>query len=169
MVHVPAVTSATELPFVPPVVQTAGVVLVNETASPLDAVAVTASGESASVFFVSDRNVIVLASFDTVKLRFTGVAAAYTELPVCSARTVHVPASSSTIEEPLGPVAVQTADVVVVKLTANPLDDVALTVTGDWSMVRADKVANVIDCVALVTVKVRARLGAGAQVASPDC
>lgn len=169
MVHVPAATSVTELPFAPPVVQTVGVVLVNETTSPLDAVAVTATGDSAKVFLVIDGNVIVLASFDTVKFRFTGVAAAYTLLPACSARTVHVPASSSAIEEPFGPVAEQTAGVVVVKVTTNPLDEVALTLTGDWSIVRADKAANVIDCVALVTVKVRARSVAGAHVASPAC
>ena len=76
MVHVPAVTSVIVLPLVPPVAQTVGVVLENETARPLDAVADTVTGDSTKVFFVIVANVIVLASLVTVKLRVTEAAAA---------------------------------------------------------------------------------------------
>jgi hypothetical protein len=53
-------------------------------------------------------------------------------LPSWLAWTVHVPDLSNVM---LDPVAVQTDGVVVVKLTVSPDDDVALTLTGDWTIV----------------------------------
>ena len=60
--------------------------------------------------------------------RFTGLADRYTESPGCSARTVHLPASSSVI---VVPSTVHTVGVVVVNVTGSPDDAVALTTTGD--------------------------------------
>ncbi len=58
-VHVPAETSVIVAPFVPPAVQTSGVVVVNVTVSPDDAVATAVTGESARVTSGSALNVIV--------------------------------------------------------------------------------------------------------------
>src|SRR4029079_11481797 len=96
-----------ELPRVPPVVQTPGVVDVNVTGSPLFAVAVAVNGDCAKVFVLIDGNVIGLATLETVMLLLTGGAAKKSALPACSARTVHVPALRRTIVEPLGPCDVQ--------------------------------------------------------------
>ena len=64
--------------------------------------------------------------------------------PAWSARTVHVPAPTSVIVWPLVPLEVQTAMVVVEKETGSPDDAVALTVTGDCSIVRFGGAPNVI-------------------------
>ena len=63
-------------PFAPPAVHTAGVVVVNTTASPDDAVAATVSGDSARVAAGRVANVIVWSARTTVKLCATGGAAA---------------------------------------------------------------------------------------------
>ena len=51
-------------------------------------------------------------AFPTVKLRLTGVAGRYATFPTWSARTVHVPAPTIVIVEPLAPLDVHTAVVV---------------------------------------------------------
>ena len=55
----PVLTNVIELPFTPPAVHTAGVVVENPTVRPDDAVAVTTSGDWASVASASAANVIV--------------------------------------------------------------------------------------------------------------
>ena len=56
-------------------------------------------------------------------------------LPVWLAWTVHVPAFSKVMLDPLAPPAMQTPGVVVVKLTVNPDEDDALTLSGDCAIV----------------------------------
>ena len=58
-VHVPRATSVIVAPFVPPAVHTAGVVVVNVTARPDDAVAPTVTGDCGMVRSASAPNVIV--------------------------------------------------------------------------------------------------------------
>ena len=74
-VHVPALTSEIVAPFVPPVVHTEGVVDVNDTVSPDEAVADTVTGDCTMVLFASVPNEIVCAFFDTTKLCGTAGAA----------------------------------------------------------------------------------------------
>ena len=52
---------------------------------------------------------------------------------------------------PLVPPAVHTAGVVVVKLTANPDEEVAVTVTGDCASVLLASIPKLIVCEAFVT------------------
>ena len=73
--HVPAFRSVTVAPFVPPVLHTAGVVLVNVTARCDDAVAATVIGAWGRVTPAGAANVIVCASFVTAKLRAADGAA----------------------------------------------------------------------------------------------
>ena len=87
--HRPASSSVIVAPSVPPAVHTSGVVVVNVTDRPLDAVAVTVIGLASSVVAPMAGNVMVLASFVTVKFRLTALAERYAESPGCSARTVH--------------------------------------------------------------------------------
>ena len=65
-------------------------------------------------------------------------------LPAWLATTVQVPAATRVIVAPFVPPEVHTEGVVVVKLTVNPDEAVALTVTGDWARVLLDSDANVI-------------------------
>ena len=65
----------------PLTVHTAGVDVVNVTGRPLDEVAAAITGVCASVLPLIPGNVIVLASFDTVKLRLTDGAALYAAVP----------------------------------------------------------------------------------------
>ena len=60
------------------------------------------------------------------------------------------------------PLTVHTEDVVVLKVTGNPDDEVALTVTGDWANLLLANAPKVIVCVAFDTVKPRVTLGAAA-------
>jgi hypothetical protein len=57
---------------------------------------------------------------------------------------VHLPVLTKVIVAPFVPLEVQTRDVVVVKVTANPDDEEALTVTGDCASVLLTSVPNVI-------------------------
>jgi hypothetical protein len=102
-----------------------------------------------------------------LKLCITGGAAAKIAFPAWSALTVHVPLEMGVIVAPWVPLDVQTAGVVVVKVTANPIDDVALTVSGPWSSSRSSIGGKVIVCEPLVTVKLWATGGAAAKTASP--
>ena len=72
--QVPAPSRVIGDPFTPPGVHTAGVVVVNVTASPDDAFAVTFTGDCSMVLFVTALNVIVCVGFTTAKLRDTAVA-----------------------------------------------------------------------------------------------
>jgi hypothetical protein len=78
-------------------------------------------------------NVIVCASGAAVTWneRATGLAAANVPLPDCDAVIVHVPAETSVTDEP---VTVQTALVELVKDTPSPLDELAVSETGPWSI-----------------------------------
>jgi hypothetical protein len=73
-VHVPGASNVIVSPFVPPAVQTVGVLVLNVTGNPDVAVALTVTGESASVLFARVAKVIVCATFVTVKLRLTAGA-----------------------------------------------------------------------------------------------
>ena len=55
---------------------------------------------------------------------------------------MHVPGPTNVIDEPLSPATVHTSGVVVVKVTSRPDVAVALTITGDWSMVLAPMAGN---------------------------
>ncbi len=68
---------------------------------------------------------------------------------------------------PFVPLAVHTAGVVVVKVTARPDDAVAPTVTGDCETVRAPSGPKAIDCAARVTVKLRVTGAAAFTVSLP--
>ena len=160
-VHVPGASNVIVLPFVPPAVQTTGVLVLNVTGNPDVAVALTVTGESASVLFASAAKVIVCATFDTVKLRVTAGAALYTESPDWVARTVHVPGPRSVIVAPLVPPLVQIEGVVELKSTVRPDDAVATTITGDCAIVLAASAANEIVWFAFDTVKLRLTAGAG--------
>ena len=74
-VQVPVLTKMIVAPFVPPEVQTKGVVVLKLTARPDDAVALTVTGDCASVLLVSATKVTVWLAFDTLKLRLTNGAA----------------------------------------------------------------------------------------------
>ena len=71
----PAFSRVTTAPLVPPVLHTAGVVLVNVTARCDDAVAATVTGPCGSTTLAGGPNVIVWATFVTAKLRVTDGAA----------------------------------------------------------------------------------------------
>ena len=74
--HEPVVSSVIVAPFEPPDVQTAGVVVVNATWSPEDAVAVTVTGDWISVLLPGLVKVIVWLARETVKdTVFCGAAA----------------------------------------------------------------------------------------------
>ena len=88
-----------------------------------------------------------------MKLWVTTGAAVYTVVAGLLARTVHVPVLSRVIVDPLVPLAVQRAGVVVVNVTGKPDDVVAFTVTGDCASVLAASAGNVIVCAAFEMVK----------------
>jgi hypothetical protein len=73
-VHVPVARNVMVEPFEPLEVQTVGVVVVNDTGRPEDAVADATNGDCANVLFDSLLKVIVCDTFVTVKLRLTGWA-----------------------------------------------------------------------------------------------
>jgi hypothetical protein len=64
--HVPAASSVMTEPFVPPEVQTAGVVVVNVTVRPEDAVAFTVIGDCDNLTLLSPPKVIVCEPLPTV-------------------------------------------------------------------------------------------------------
>ncbi len=80
---VPAANNAIVAPFVPPAVQTVGVVVVNVTASPDDAVALTVTGDCASVWAVNAVKLMFCATGAglTVTDCWTCAAVAYTVFP----------------------------------------------------------------------------------------
>ena len=82
-------------------------------------------------------------------------------LPAWLACTVHFPALCKVMVCPLVPREVHTADVVVVKVTVNPDEAVALTVTGDCANVLLARVPKVIVWEAFDTVKLRLTAVAG--------
>ena len=86
---------------------------------------------------------MVSTTRDTAKLRLSGGAGARVASP-SSARTVQVPSARSVIVEPSVPPAAHTAGVVLVKETGRPDEAVALTVTGDCSIVFAEIVGKVM-------------------------
>ena len=167
--HLPAASSVIVPPSAPPAVHTSGVVVVNVTGNPLEAVAVAVTGLSASVVLPMVGNVMVWVTFLTVKLRLTALADRYTESPGCSARTVHLPAASSVIVPPSVPPAVHTSGVVVVNVTGNPLEAVAVAVTGLSASVVVPMAGNVIVLARLVTVKLRLTALADRYTESPGC
>ena len=124
-------------PLVPPAVHTAGVVVAKLTARPDDAVPVTVTGDCVEVCVPGAANVIVCAALVTAKLRVTAGAGLNAVLPAWFATTVQVPVVTRVMLAPLVPPAVQTAAVVVVKVTGSPDDAVAVTATGDCARVRA--------------------------------
>src|SRR3954468_16557107 len=138
MVQVPTLMSLTVVPLT---VHTEDVVVLKLTGNPDDETALTVTGDWASRLLASAANVIVCVAFDTVKLRLTLGAVAYVAFPPWEATTVQVPALTS---ETVVALTVHTDEVVVVKVTGNPDDDVALTVTGDWTMVLLASAANVM-------------------------
>jgi hypothetical protein len=88
--------------------------------------------------------------------------------PPWLATTVHVPAASKVMVDPLVPPAVHTVGVVVVKVTARPEVAVALRVNGDWTNVALAGLAKVIVCAVVpVTLKLWLTAGAGAKVVLP--
>ena len=76
--------------------------------------------------------------------------------------TRHVPVRSRLIVAPFAPPGVHTAAVDVVKVTGNPDEAVADSVTGDWLMFAVGGWANAIVWLACVTLKVRVIDGAEA-------
>ena len=85
----------------------------------------------------------------------------YTVLPTWLAVTVHVPGANRAIMAPLVPLALHTVGVVVVKVTGNADDAVAVTVIGDCASVFAVWAAKVIVWAAFETVKLWLTVGAG--------
>ena len=65
-------------------------------------------------------------------------------MPAWSALTEHVPAPTRVIVLPFVPPDVQTAEVVVENETGRPDDAVAVTITGDWTIVLFAKLAKVM-------------------------
>jgi hypothetical protein len=118
-------------PFAPPGVQTPGVVVRKLTGKPEEAVALTVTGDWGKVLFASGAKLIVCVALVTAKLRYTGGAGRYLALPTWSAATLQVPAARNVSVAPLAPPELQTRGVLVAKLTANPEDAVAMTMTGD--------------------------------------
>ena len=138
MVQVPAATSVTVVPLT---VHTAVVVDENVTASPDVVVALTVNAAVPYVLPPNAAKAIVCATFATMKLWSTLVAAAYVALPGCDARIVQVPAPPMVTVAPL---TVQMVGVVVAKLTASPDEAVALTAKGAAPKVLPASAANVI-------------------------
>ncbi len=101
-VHVPAATNEIVAPFVPPAVQTAGVIAVIVTTRPDDAVALIVTGGPSGTFGVAPK-VTVCWALVTVRLCRTGGAALKAMLPAWSAWTVHVPGASTVIVAPRVP------------------------------------------------------------------
>ena len=140
---------------------TAGVVVVNETGSPDDAVAVTVNGDCNALRAASEPNEMLCGARVTLKLRTTDAAALNVSSPAWSAWTVHVPTAISVIVAPFAPPAVHTAGVVVVNVTASSEVDVAVTVTGDCVSDLSASVPNVIVCELFDTPKLCDTSGAG--------
>ena len=88
-------------------------------------------------------------------------------MPPWSALIVHVPAATSVIELPSGPPEVQTAVVVLVNVTGNPLEDVAATTTGVSANVFFGGAANVIVLASFETASSRLTGLAGQAVQLP--
>src|SRR3954451_16268186 len=114
----------------------------------------------------------------TWNMRVTSAAAAYGESPPCNAVTEHVTAAKSDTPEPE---AVQTAGVETARLTASPLEALALRFTGPPSIRLSTGCWNVIVCAVgvsaggagaggvIVTANDLETDGAAAYVASPPC
>ena len=86
--------------------------------------------------------------------------------PGCVAVMVHEPGVSNVIWKPL---TVQTGRVLDVRVTVRPEFDVAVAVTGVWSIVLLPGLVNVIDWLTLLTVKARVTGAAAAYVPLPGC
>jgi hypothetical protein len=166
-VHVPAATKVIVAPFVPPAVQTAGVVVVNVIGWGDVEVAVTITGDWAIVLVPGPLNVITCLTSVTVNVLGRSGAGAYVPFPPCEATIVQLPAARRLTVAPLGPVVEQTPGVVDAKVTGRPDVAVAETVKGVWSIVRLDNALKVIDWAARLTVKLRDTVGAGLNVALP--
>ena len=93
------------------------------------------TGDWGKVLMASAPKLIVWETWDTIKLRETAGAGPYLVLPAWLATTVQTPAASKLMVAPLVPPEAHTEGVLVVKLTANPEEAVAVTVTGDCSKV----------------------------------
>ncbi|MDH4050271.1 MAG: hypothetical protein OEU93_01750 [Rubrivivax sp.] len=156
--QLPADTSVSVVPLT---VQTADVVDAKLTGRPELAEATRAGGAVPSVWLPGEAKVMVCGSSpgaETVKLRVTGVAAAYVALPDWLAVTVQVP-SATRVSVP--PLTVQTAGVEDAKLTASPDDAVADKAKGGVPSAWLPGDTNVMLCAALATVNVRATGVAG--------
>ena len=87
---------------------------------------------------------------ETVKLRLTEGAAANTELPAWLATTVQVPPATRVR---LLPLTVQTADVLLLKLTGRPELAVATRLLGAWPNTRPLGAVKAIVCAVLPTAE----------------
>src|SRR5689334_21115946 len=149
--HVPEPISVIVVPFGPVEVHTAGVVVVNVTVKPDDAVALTTNGGVFAGRFARLANVMVWFSLFTAKLCVTDGAALYTLLPAWSALIVHVPVSIRCTMLPL--TMLHTSGVVVENVTVSEEDAVALTPKSGSVTVFAPSGPKLIVWVSLVTVK----------------
>jgi hypothetical protein len=143
--HVPVVTRVTVEPLT---VQTPVVVLANDTASPLDAVADKETGPwstrvSAGCAKAIDCAVGPTGTAVTWNDCDTGVAAAQLASPACVAVIEHVPVETSVT---LAPLTVQTPVVVLANDTGSPLTAVAVSATGPWSTRVSAGWMKLIDC-----------------------
>jgi hypothetical protein len=142
----------TRVTVVPDTVHTDAVVDVNVTASPDDAVAVSVNVPEPKALLGIVGKVMVWPVGEIVKLWLTEAAAAYAELPGCAAWMVHVPTVTSVT---VLPETVQTETVDDVKITVSPEDAVALIVIGAAPTIWLERLANVIDWLCGVTMKLR--------------
>ena len=141
----PGATRVMVAPSRPLEVHTAGVVVVKVTGRPELAITLTAMGDSADARFGNTVNLMLWLSLaTTLKLTFTDGAALSVTLPGWLALTVHFPVVTRVMVAPSRPLAVQTAGVLVVKVTGRPELAVALTVKGDCANPRFGKATNVI-------------------------
>ncbi len=169
MLHWPTACNVTVFPVT---VQTAGVVLAKLTASPDDAVADKLNGGSFSRLSGSGPKSIVWdcgAAAATVKVRTTFGAALNASLPACDATMLHWPTPCNVT---VFPVTVQTAGVVLAKLTASSDDAVADKLNGgSFSRLSGSGPKSIVwDCgAAAATVKVRTTFGAALNAPLPAC
>jgi hypothetical protein len=114
-------------------VQISVVLLVRVTVRPLDDVAVTVYGDCAIVRVEGGEKVIVCEAKVMVIETVTGVAADITPFPAWLAVNVQVPVP---VKYKTNPIMEQLPAELLITVTGRPLDDVAVNLIGDCSIVR---------------------------------
>lgn len=149
MLHTPTASNVTLPPFK---AHMFGVVDVNSTEKPEVELAVKLNTPDVTVRAEIGLNVIFCVSLVTVKLRLTFCADAKVASPICELTMVQVPI---VIKVTCCPATVQTAGVADANVTVKPEVVVAETLKAPLPSNRVAKMAKLIVCETLLTLKLR--------------